>query len=473
MIYIKAMDNTSKKPQAEKLPPQSVEAEKSTLGSLMLDKNAIIKVADFLKSKDFYKKTHQEIYRAILDLFEKQEPVDFLSVSTRLKEKNLLKEIGGNAYLTELVNIVPTATHILNYAKIVQKKRVLRELIESSYDINSLGHDEEADIDVILDKAEQRIFGIAQRNLSQNFLPVKSILGEAFERLDKLSKHEGGIRGIPTGFANLDNILAGFQKSDLIILAARPSIGKTSLALNIAANIAVNKKMPVGIFSLEMSKDQLIDRLIASISNIDLWKLRTGKLSGNGEDSDFSRIQHAMGVLSEAPIFVDDAASSNILQMRAMARRLQAEHGLGLIIIDYLQLMEPRNPLASPVQQVTEISRTLKGLARELNIPVLAVSQLSRAVEQRVPQIPRLADLRESGSLEQDADVVLFIYREDRYREDSQRKNIADILVAKHRNGPVGKVELYFDEQRASFRNLEKEEIPASEETAEEEYATN
>ena len=447
-----------------KLPPQNIEAEKSALGSLMLNKNAIIKVADFLNSEDFYKKNHQEIYKAILELFEKQEPVDLLAVSVRLKEKKLLKEIGGNSYLTELINFVPTATNVLNYAKIVRRKKVLRDLIESSHEINSLGHNEEEDIDVILDKAEQRIFSIAQKSLSQNFLLVKTALGDAFERIDKLSKHQGDIRGLPTGFMDLDNILAGLQKSDLVILASRPSFGKSSLALNIAANIAINQKIPVGMFSLEMSNDQLIDRLIAGISNVDLWKLRTGRLSSEGEDNDFSRIQNAMGILSEAPIYIDDSASSNILQMRAMARRLQAEKGLGLIIIDYLQLMEPRNPTASMVQQVTETSRSLKGLARELNVPVLALSQLSRATEQRTPQIPRLADLRESGSLEQDSDVVLFIYREDRYREDTTRKNIADIIIAKHRNGPIGKIELYFDEPRTSFRNLEKEE--------KEEYAT-
>ncbi len=443
---------------SEKLPPQNIEAEKSLLGSLMLDKNAIIKVADFLQPRDFYKQNNQEIYQAIVDLFERGEPVDLLTVSSRLKEKNLLEEIGGNSYLTELINTVPTATHISNYAKIVQRKRILRDLIEASQDINIIGYDEQEDIDVLLDRAEQRIFSIAQKSLTQNFLPIKSTLEDAFERIDKLSKHQGIPRGLPTGFTGLDNILAGLQKSDLVILASRPSLGKSSLALNFAANAAINEKIPVGIFSLEMSKDQVADRLIATLSNVDLWRLRTGRLSSDGDDNDFSRIQHAMGVLSEAPIYVDDAASSNVLQMRAMARRLQTEHGLGLIIIDYLQLMEPRNPMASIVQQVTEISRALKGLARELNVPVLALSQLSRAVEQRSPQIPRLADLRESGALEQDADVVLFIYREDRYIQDTARKNIADIIIAKHRNGPVGKVELYFDDQRVCFRNLEKEE---------------
>jgi len=443
---------------SKKLPPQSLEEEKSVLGSLILDKNATVKVVDFLQSRDFYKKIHQEIYKVLVELFEKGEAIDLLAVSSRLKEKKLLEEIGGNSYLTELINSVPTAAHVLSYARTVQRKRILRDLIEGGQEIDSMGYNEEEDIDVLLDRAEQRIFSIAQGSLTQNFVPVKNALEEAFERIDKLSKHQGDIRGVPTGFKDLDNILAGLQKSDLVILASRPAMGKSSLALNFASNITINSKLPVGVFSLEMSKDQVVDRLIASLSNVDLWKLRTGRLSNKGSENDFERIQHAMGILSEAPIYIDDAASSNILQIKAMARRLQAEHGLGLIIIDYLQLMEPRNPTASMVQQITEISRALKGLARELNVPVLALSQLSRAVEQRTPQIPRLADLRESGALEQDADVVLFIYREDRYREDTSRKNIADIIIAKHRNGPIGRAELYFDDQRVCFRSLEKEE---------------
>jgi len=320
-----------------------------------------------------------------------------------------------------------------------------------------MGYNETEDMDVLLDEAEKKIFSISQKSLSQKFIPIKDSLEEAFERIDRLSKHEGNLRGISTGFTALDNILAGFQKSDLIVLASRPSIGKSSLSLDIARHIAVVEKIPVGIFSLEMSRDQVVDRFIASQANVDLWRLRTGRLSDAGDDNDFVRIQQALGILSEAPIYIDDAATSNVLQMRAMSRRLQAEHGLGLIIIDYLQLTESHNPYESMVQQMTEISRGLKGLARELNIPVLAISQLSRAVEQRTPQIPRLSDLRETGAIEQDADVVLFIYREDKYRPETARKNIADIIIAKHRNGPVGKVELYFDEQRVSFRNLESE----------------
>lgn len=440
----------------ERLPPQSIEAERSLLGALMLDKNAIIKVVDFLQSRDFYKGVHHEIYQVMQDLFERGEPIDLLSVDNRLRDKGKLEETGGSSYLTELINSVPTATHVLSYAKIVQRKRILRDLIDASHEIGLMGYDETEDIDELLDRAEKRIFGIAQHSFTQNFVPVKATLEEAFQRIDTLSKHRGVTRGLPTGFADLDNILAGLQKSDLIILASRPSMGKSSLAMDIAKNISIKEKVPVGIFSLEMSCDQVVDRLIASQAGVDLWRLRTGRLSSDGEDNDFDKIQHALSVLSEAPIYIDDDASPTILQMRAMARRLQAEKGLGLIIIDYLQLIQPKDSITSEVQQVTEISRSLKGLARELNIPVLAVSQLSRAVEQRTPQIPRLADLRQSGSLEQDSDVVLFIYREDRYRPESSRRNIADIIVAKHRNGPVGKVELYFDEQIVSFSNLER-----------------
>jgi len=448
----------------ERLPPQAIDAEKSLLGCLMLDKNTIIRVADFLSTKDFYKKTHQEIYNAIMDIFEKGEPIDLLSVSTRLKEKNLIEETGGHGYLTELINLVPTASHAMSYAKIVQRKRILRDLIEASQDINLMGYDESEDIDVLMDQAEKRIFGIAQQSLTQNFLPVKAFLEDAFDRIDRLSKHQGGFRGVSTGFNDLDNKLAGLQKSDLIILASRPSLGKSAMALNLATHIAINEKLPVGIFSLEMSRDQIVDRLIAAQSNVDLWKLRTGRLSAEGEDSDFLRIQQALGVLSEAPIYIDDAATSNILQMRAMARILQAEKGLGLIIVDYLQLMEPRNPTANIVQQMSEISHSLKALARELNVPVLALSQLSRAVEHRTPPIPRLSDLRETGAIEQDSDVVMFIHREDRYRQETERKNIADIIIAKHRNGPVGKIELYFDDKMVSFRNLEKAYMESYEE---------
>ena len=421
-------DNTQNSQLPDKLPPQSIEAEKSVLGCLMLDKNAVIRVADFLAPRDFYRGVHQHIYGVCRELFEKGEPIDLLSVANRLKEKNLLDEIGGNAYLTELINSIATPAHVYNYAKIVQKKRVLRDLISASHDIGVLGYKEEEDVDSLLDQAEKRIFSIAQKSLSQSFVQVKDTLEEAFERIDKLSKHEGGLRGVPTGLKDLDNLLAGLQKSDLIILASRPSLGKSSLALNFAANIAISEKLPVGIFSLEMAKDQIVDRLISSFSGVDLWKLRTGRLSSEGEDNDFARIQNALGILSEAEIYIDDAPSPTVLQMKAMCRRLQAEKGLGLVIIDYLQLMEPTNPSFSLVQQVSENSKALKGLARELNIPVLALSQLSRAVEQRSPQIPRLADLRESGCLTGDA----LIFRADTGKQVKIEELVGQTNISVH-----------------------------------------
>ena len=439
-----------------KIPPQAIEAEKCLLGCLLIDKDAILKVADFLTPEDFYRGIHQTIYDVCLELFQKGEPIDILTVSNRLEEKKLLEEVGGRAYLTELINSVSTPSNVLNYAQIIHRKRILRELISAAQDIGQMAFNESEDVDKILDKAEKRIFSIAQKSLTQRFAPVKELLEEAFERIDKLSKHGPSLRGIPTGFRDLDNILAGLQKSDLIILAARPTMGKSALATSIALNVAIKEGVPVGIFSLEMSKDQIVDRFISSLSGIDLWRLRTGRLSAEGEDNDFVKIQRAMSILAEAPIYIDDAPNPTALQMKAMCRRLQAEKGLGLVIVDYLQLMEPMNKDASPVQQVSENSKALKALARELQVPVLAISQLSRAVEHRSPPIPKLADLRQSGTIEQDADVVLFIYREDRYFQDTPRKGIADIIIAKHRNGPVGRVELYFDERCVTFRDLEK-----------------
>ncbi len=436
----------------EKLPPQNNDAEQSLLGCLMLDKDAIVKVVDFIKPEDFYKSIHQDIYQAMFDLYEKAEPIDILSVSARLKEKGRIEDIGGSAYLTSLINTVPTATHVYNYAKIVRQKKILRDLISASEEIGLSAFNESEEVDILLDKAEKTVFGIGQRSLTQAFLPIKDILSDTFERLDDLSKNQGKMRGVSTGFIDLDKILGGLQKSDLVILAARPSMGKTSLALDIARNVAVLENKPVGLFSLEMSKDQLADRLLSSLANINLWNMRNGRLTPD----DYSRLQHAMGSLSDSPLYIDDAGSVNILQIRAMARRLQANKGLSLIVIDYLQLMEPMNRFASPVQQVTENSRALKMLAKELNVPVLVLSQLSRAVEQRTPSIPKLSDLRESGAIEQDADVVLMIYREDKYSENSLNPNIAKIMIEKHRNGPTGGIDLFFDEHRVSFRNLDK-----------------
>ncbi len=448
--------NISSLAAPDRLPPQNIEAEQSVLGSLMLDKDAIIRVADILKIGDFYRGVHNIIYQAIIDLYQKSEPIDLLSVSNRLEELNKMEEIGGISYLTELINTVPTSAHVINYAKIVHRKKVLRDLISASYEIAQLGYDETLDTENLLDQAEQKIFSISQETFQQEFRPVKSVLEEAFERLDKLHQGKGVFRGVPTGFHNLDNYLAGLQKSDLIVLAGRPSLGKTSLALDIARHVAIKEKLSVGLFSLEMSKHDLVDRLLAAQAGVDLWRLRTGRLSSEGFDNDFSRIQEALSELSEAPIFIDDAATATVLQMRTMARRLQAEHKIGLLIIDYLQLIQPSHPQDSEVRQLTEITRSLKGLARELDCPVLALSQFSRAPESRPDQMPRLADLRGSGSIEQDADVVLFIYREDKVKKNSDRPNVADVIIAKHRNGPLGRAELYFNESQASFKNLEK-----------------
>ncbi len=438
----------------DKLPPQNIEAEKSLIGSLLLDKEAINKVIDSLKPQDFYSRAHQIIYDAMYALFQKQEPIDILSLSNFLEETGQLETIGGISYLTTLVNSVPTSAHAANYAKIVERKRILRDLIDTAHHILGLGYQEDEDVDVLLDQAEQKIFAVAQKSIQQSFEPLDKSLHEAFERLDMLHKSDGSLRGVPSGFSDLDQITSGFQKSDLVILGARPSLGKSTFALDIARNAAKVSGLPVGIFTLEMSKDQVIDRLISAEAGISLWKLRTGRLSSEGDGNDFERIQIALDSLAQSNIFIDDASSPTVLQIRAMARRLQAERGLGLLIVDYLQLIQPNRAYDSPVQQVTEISRNLKGIARELNIPVIALSQLSRSSEGRPDQRPRLSDLRDSGSLEQDADMVMFIYREDRVKKETEKKNIAEIIIAKHRNGPVGSIELYFDEDQVSFKNL-------------------
>lgn len=438
---------------AGRIPPQAIDAEQSMLGCVLLDGNVIINIADIVLADDLYKREHRAIYSAMLDLYHKREAIDILSVGSALKDGGVLEEIGGNTYLTSLVNRVPTPTHAISYAKIVKKKKTLRDLIDASHAIAELGWSEDKDTEKLLDEAEQRIFAISQGSMQQDFASVANSLEEAYARIEALSQSEGGaIRGVPTGFHDLDMLLSGLQQSDLIVLAARPSLGKTSLALDIARNVAVHSELPVGLFSIEMSRAQVVDRLLSAESRVNLWKLRNGKLSGD----DFDKLSDAMGRLSAAPIFVDDNPSPSPLQMRTMARRLQAEHGLSLIIVDYLQLIDATANADTLVQQVTEISRSLKAMARELNVPVLALSQLSRAVENRPDQIPKLSDLRESGSIEQDADVVMFIYREDRVKPEVAQKGIAEIHIAKHRNGPVGKITLKFDEEYASFLSLEK-----------------
>ncbi|MDX1535617.1 MAG: replicative DNA helicase [Candidatus Spechtbacterales bacterium] len=436
----------------DRLPPQDIEAEQSVLGSILMDKEAFFRVIDVLHPNDFYVDAHRRVFETMTELSEKGQPLDILSVSSKLKEKSHLENIGGKSTLTQMVNSVPSSAHVTHYANIVHKKSVLRKLIESSHAIGQLGYKEEEDVEVLLDEAERHIFNISERMSSQSFASLKGDLGQAFERIDKLHKNTGEIRGVSTGFTDLDNYLSGMQKSDLVILAARPSLGKSSLALDIARNAAANNKVPVGIFSLEMSRDQVVDRMLAAEAGVDLWRLRTGKLSSSGEYNDFVKIQDALGSLSEAPVYIDDGLTSSVLQMRAMARRLQAERGLGLLIVDYLQLIQPKTSSDSMVQQITEISRSLKALARELNIPVLALSQLSRAVEQRPDKTPKLSDLRDSGSIEQDADVVLFIARDPRDPDD----HTAEIHIAKHRNGPIGKIQLFFDRKSATFKSLDK-----------------
>jgi len=443
-----------------KIPPQNIEAEISVLGALMIDKNAITKIADVIQPEDFYKTKHEKIFETILELYQEQQPLDILSVSSKLKEKKSLKDIGGRGYLTEIINSVATASNVVSHAKLVQKKSILRKLIEAATEIVELGYQEEQPLDKIIDESQQKLFAVSQRSSRDDFASINKLLESAFVRIDEMHKDSSKFRGLPTNFYDLDNILSGLQKSDLIILAARPSIGKTSFALDLARSSAIKSKTPVGVFSLEMSSDQLVDRMLAAQANVNLWNLRTGNLDSDSEDDDFQKIGDAMGVLSEAPIFIDDSATSNIMEMRTMARRLQAEHGLGLLIVDYLQLMEGRGNRNNDnrVQEISEISRGLKNLAKELNVPIVALSQLSRAVESRSPQIPRLSDLRESGSIEQDADVVLFLYREDRENPETENKNIIEVIIAKHRNGPVGKISLYFDEETTAFRSLERKQ---------------
>lgn len=436
-----------------KVPPQSLESEMAILGSIMLRPEAINEVIDVISSEAFYADKHRRIFEIMLELFSNGNPIDLISLSSRLKEKKLLDSVGGKTYLTELVGCVPSSANVNYYANIVDKKATARGLIDASEHISAMGYNEENDIDLLLDEAEKRIFKVTNKSNNKTVVSLKDTLPEAWERLDRLHKNTGEMRGVPTGFKCLDNKLSGLQKSDLIILAARPSVGKTSLALDIARNAAVGQGIPTVIFSLEMGAQQLIDRMLAAQAQVDAWKLRTGKLT-NAED--FDKIRDSLEVLSKAPVFVDDKPGNNIVSMRSVARKLKSEKGLGLIIVDYLQLMAPTHSRNSDnmVQQVTEISRSLKSLARELDVPVLALSQLSRAVEQRGGK-PRLSDLRDSGSIEQDADVVMFIHREDRYNEDSDKPNIAEILIEKHRNGPTGRAELYFDDKKSTFIEIE------------------
>lgn len=441
-------------PLRGRIPPQNIDAERALLGSIMLKPEAIYDAIDIISPESFYVEKHRIIFRAMLELMSGSNPIDLLSVANRLKDINELERVGGNSYLAELVGEVPSSANLKYYAEIVQKKSMMRNLIDAAADITELGYDEAQNIEHLLDTADKRMSEVTSSPTMRKFVPMKDMLGEAWERFEMLHSSDHALRGVPTGFVGLDNILAGFQPADLIILAARPSMGKTALALDIARQTAINHGTPVGIFSLEMSSQQLVDRMLAAEAKVNAWSLRTGKLSS---DDEFQRVREAMEKLSKAPIYIDDQPATNAVIMRSVARRLKREHGIGLLVVDYLQLMAPTATRASDslVQQVTEISRSLKTLARELEVPVLALSQLSRAVETRRGK-PRLSDLRDSGAIEQDADVVMFIHREDRMNDDAEKNNIAEILIEKHRNGAVGKVDLYFDEKRTTFLSIDK-----------------
>lgn len=437
-----------------RVPPQSLESERGLLGALLLKPDALHDVADIVRGDSFYAEKHKAIYEAMLELVERGEPVDLLSIAERLTANGKLERVGGRAYIAELVNSAPAPGNYAHYAELVARKHLMRSLIDAAYSITESAYDESKDTAEVLDQAEKMIYAIGNASATHKFISIRETFGDVVDFIESLSNKGDSIRGVPTGFPEMDNLLAGLHPSDLIILAARPSMGKTSLALAMARNAAVQHRIPTAIFSLEMSAEQLRDRLLSAESFVNGWKLRTNKVH---DEDDYSRIRDAVDTLSKAPIFIDDKPGNNILAMRAVARRLKREHGIGLIVVDYLQLMSPTNTKNSDsmVQQVTEISRSLKSLARELNVPVLALSQLSRAVEQRGGK-PRLSDLRDSGSIEQDADVVMFIHREDKINKESDRPNVAEILVEKHRNGPVGKAELFFDDKRATFMSIDK-----------------
>jgi replicative DNA helicase len=437
------------------VPPQNVEAEKSLLGAILIDSDAVVKVADTLQVRDFYDDRHARIYEAMITLYEKHKPIDVLTLSEQLSNTGMIDLIGGPSYLTELTNFVPTSAHAEQYAEIVAQKATRRRLIKASQAITKLGFNESESLQDLIESAEATLFEVSEQHIKQDISSIESVLSASFDRLDELHRDKGKLRGVSTGFRDLDNVLAGFQPSDLIILAARPSMGKSALALNFAHNVATKSDMPVLVFSLEMSKEQLVDRMLAAEAGVDSWNLRTGNLT----DSDFEKIGQAMGTLSEAKIYFDDSSGITINDMRTKARREAHRHPLGLIIVDYLQLMSGGSRFGGDgnrVQEISEISRGLKSIARELRVPVLALSQLSRSVENRSPQIPQLADLRESGSIEQDADVVAFIYREDYYNPETENKNITKILIRKHRNGPTDDVDLYFDRQKQKFFSLDK-----------------
>jgi replicative DNA helicase len=440
-----------------KIPPQSQESEKALIGAILLRPESVYEIMDMITPEAFYATKNKLIYQTMLELIAKGIEIDSVSISERLKEKGDFDKTGGKPYILELLDSVPSTSNIRHYANIIIKKKLMRDLLEAGDYLSALGYEESKEIEEILDEAEKKVFSVTNLKTTKNYVELKTALGEAFERLDRLHKSQEELRGVPTGFVGLDNLLSGFQKSDLIILAARPSMGKTSLALDISRKVALNYKIPVIFFSLEMSYDQLVDRVLSAESGVNSFNIRRGK---GLREQDFEHIGDAIGRLSEAPFFIEDTSGLNIIQMKSMLRRIISEKfkegDKGLVVVDYLQLMSPTNSrVDNTVQQITEISRSLKGMAKEFGLPVIALSQLSRAVESRGGK-PRLSDLRDSGAIEQDADVVMFIHREDKYNEASDKPNIAQILIEKHRNGPVGVVDLYFDEKKTTFVDIDK-----------------
>ncbi|HHW68256.1 MAG: replicative helicase [Epulopiscium sp.] len=436
----------------QRIPPHNIEAEQSVLGSMILDREAIASAAEILRGDDFYRPDHKMIFETCIELFNQGAPVDLVTLKSRLEEKGLLEQIGGIAYLSELASSVPTSAHIKQYAKIVESKSILRRLIKASQDIMGLSYEAKEDVNTILNQAEQSIFHILQNKHTEDFSPMREVLLSAFEKIEEIYKNQGKVTGLSTGFIDLDYKTAGLQPSDLILVAARPSMGKTAFALNIAQYAAVREKVPIAIFSLEMSKEQLVNRMLCAEAMIDAQKLRTGAMN----QEDWVKIARAMGTLAEAPIYIDDTPGISVMEMRAKCRRLKLEKGLGLILIDYLQLMSGSGKSDSRQQEISEISRSLKALAREMEAPVIALSQLSRACETRADHRPMLSDLRESGAIEQDADVVMFLYRDEYYHPDTEKKNQAEVIIAKQRNGPTGTVDLVWLGQYTKFANMQK-----------------
>jgi replicative DNA helicase len=441
---------------SHKLPPQNIEAEQSVLGGILIENEAINKVAEILNADDFYRDAHHKIFNALIDLSERDEPADLITLTNELRKTDQLDAIGGASYLASLIDSVPTAANIEYYAKIVKEKAILRKLIETSTEIITQSYQDRGDVEGFLDEAEKAIFEISERRVKPSFYPIRDIVKESFKTLERLYEKKELVTGVPSGFKELDRMTAGFQPSDLIIVAGRPSMGKTALCLNLSEYAAIEKKIPVAIFSLEMSKEQLVIRMLCSEARVEGTRLRTGFLN----ESDWPRLTLAAGNLSDAPIFIDDSAALSILELRAKARRLKSEHGLGMVIIDYLQLMRGRIRAESRQQEISEISRSLKALAKELTIPVIAVSQLSRKTEERRDFRPQLSDLRESGAIEQDADVILFLYRDELYNrsEDNPNRGKAELIIGKQRNGPIGKIEMAFLDKFTTFKELYKGE---------------